>query len=132
MHLYAEQLADILGALGNTRAPKRRAEKRSYFRIGARYRISLRHGAVPLEAWLRDVSASGIGMLLSSVSPPAPGATVTIELPRRDRTVVPIACVVRNASQCSAGTHQIGVSFVLPIDQVRETLALRRVVAKSA
>ena len=71
-------------------------------------------------------------MLLSSASPPMPGATVTLELPRRDGSLIPIACVVRNASQCSAGTHQIGVSFVLAIDEVRLALVPAHPIAKSA
>ena len=44
MNLLAEQLADILTALRDTRAPKKAAEKRSFFRIGARYRIGIRSG----------------------------------------------------------------------------------------
>lgn len=131
MQLLAEQLGEILRALGDTRVPKRRAEKRSFFRIGARYRILIRHGASTAEAWLRDVSARGVGIVVPHGSPPV-GAMVTLELPRQDGSIACITCIVRNAVQSSPAMHQVGASFVLPITQVRESLAALRVVAMSA
>jgi hypothetical protein len=132
MQLFAEQLGEVLGALGDTRVPKRRSEKRSFFRIGARYRVSIRQGTFAVEAWLRDVSATGVGIHVAHASPPPLGATVTLDLPRKDGSTVSVACVVRNASQISRGTHQLGVSFVLPIDEVRASLVAPRTLAKSA
>ena len=88
--------------------------------------------AAPLEAWLRDVSSSGVGILLPQPAPPQLGATMTIDLPRKDGSRVSVACVVRNTVQVSPGMHQVGASFVLPIEQVRAALGATRPLAKSA
>ena len=75
MQLFAEQLGEILGALAALRVPKGHAEKRSFFRIGARYRIAFRLQGPSTDAWLRDVSATGVGMLVSGEYSPLPLGT---------------------------------------------------------
>ena len=133
MQLFAEQLGEILTALGDTPAASRHGEKRSFFRIGARYRIAVRRrGTSAATAWLRDVSAGGVGMLLSQASPPRLGTALAVELPRKDGSVAFIACIVRNASQFSPGTQQVGASFLLPVAELRKLLAPTRPLAKSA
>ncbi len=119
MILHADQLHEILVALGARRDAAGPSERRSFFRVGARYKVRLRTAAAPggVDAWLRDVSAGGLG--ISSPAAVAIGDSVTLELPRRDGSRAELSCLVRNCRRTSADTYQLGVTHLFSIDALK-------------
>jgi hypothetical protein len=122
--LSAKQLADILTSLrsgaGSGRA--KGSEKRSQPRIGVRYRTTIRPlvaaglSLAPVRAFVRDVSAVGVG--LSVPMRLTPGNSLIILLPRAVGGPLELACLVRACVSVGKDLHQVGVTFVQSLDDI--------------
>ena len=131
MRLFADQLLEVLKALGTTPANAKRSEKRSFFRVGARYQVQLKTDLSPtgLNAWVRDISSAGVGLLCPMALPL--GSTLSLELPRRLAEQVSVPCVIRNCNRVALDAFQIGTTFVNDFRELRLLLS-QSPLAKSA
>jgi hypothetical protein len=108
MQLTRTILNDLLHSLRSN--PKTGAEKRIQPRVGMRLRanlISTTSVDRPLEVWLRDISAGGIGILSNQPFPR--GDTLKIILAESTDDLIP--CTVAYCRRVGTGLFQIGLKF---------------------
>lgn len=127
MLLRAERLMDILSELKRCRRDDWRGGRRGASRVGVRYTLQVRadnplglgpttRPIEPARAWLRDVSASGVG--LCCPEPLAVGTTIRLVLVHsgsgggaNGTSGVEVPCVVRRCVPVAAGVYHVGASF---------------------
>jgi hypothetical protein len=124
MLLRAERLMDILSELKRCRRDDWRGGRRGASRVGVRYTLQVRadhplglgqpRSTEPARAWLRDVSASGVG--LCCPEPLAVGTTIRLVLVHSGSGNgasggVEVPCVVRRCVPVAAGVYHVGASF---------------------
>src|SRR4051812_10471385 len=134
MHLLAVTMSTILQSL---RADLKIDDARQSPRVGLRARTIIQscspEGAAigaPVEAWIRDVSTSGVG--LTHNRPLPPGQWIDLKLPDGSGGVISLACTIVHCQPISQGQYRIGAKFVgepltkLAPEPERDTAAQRR------
>ena len=120
MELTAEQLVELLVVVDGIDPPGGN-EKRCRPRIGVRDPVKVRpvlgdprsgQTGRPVMAWLRDVSATGLG--ITCPHPLEAGQSFVVELPRADGSRLQIRCVVANCATAAPGVYQVGGRFLEP------------------
>jgi hypothetical protein len=131
MLLRAERLMEILTELKRCRRDDWRGGRRGASRVGVRYTLQVRadepvrfsagrgggggaaRASEPVRAWLRDVSASGVG--LCCPEPVAVGTTLRLVLVQNGSgsggSAVEVPCEVRRCVPVAAGVYHVGASF---------------------
>ena len=121
MELTRAILNDLLRSLRSS--PKQATEKRTQPRVGMRLRArAVVAGATaidqpPIEVWLRDISAGGLGILCNQ--PFARGDTVRVILAENSDTNTGgsgddpdlLPCTVAYCRRVGTGLYQIGLKF---------------------
>lgn len=117
MVLTAKSLGELIRALRSN--PRGAAEKRAETRVGIRTKIGIAvldpaTGQVKerLSAWVRDVSAGGVGLLAGRRFKIGEAFDLLIPGPTGDEERVP--CVIAYCQGVSTDVFRLGARFLLP------------------
>ena len=118
--LTAEVFKDVIGALRSDDTSNRVLDKRGSPRVGLRTRLSIVHGptgpfeAPPVDVWLRDLSAGGIGIVHSQEMDR--GTPFVAHLPRRQGGSLRVLYEVAHCKRLAKDLYSIGakLSRILP------------------
>ena len=112
MQLTADLYREILRSLRSDHRSSRNLEKRSSPRVGLRSRVTIfpPNGGGPVVAWVRDLSANGIGLVYTQAMPI--GAQFTAMFAGRVHDSLAIVYGVANCKELSKSLYSIGASVV--------------------
>lgn len=118
--LTAEVFKDVIGALRSDDNSNRVLDKRSSPRVGLRTKLAIVTGqtgpfeAAPVEVWLRDLSAGGIGIVHNQEM--ERGTPFVAHLPRRQGTDLRVLYEVAHCKRLAKDLYSIGakLSRILP------------------
>ena len=114
MFLGAEQYDQIVTHLRSERARQRSLERRGSPRVGLRVQVQFipcRTGgrASVQTAWLRDISAGGVGIVFHEAI--ETGTYIVVCFPRKKGESLDILFLVTRCSRLSTGHFSIGARF---------------------
>ena len=118
--LTAEVFKDVIGALRSDDNSNRVLDKRSSPRVGLRTKLAIVTGptgpfeAAPVEVWLRDLSAGGIGIVHNQEM--ERGTPFVAHLPRRQGPALRVLYEVAHCKRLAKDLYSIGakLSRILP------------------
>ena len=118
--LTAEVFKDVIGALRSDDNSNRVLDKRASPRVGLRTKLAIVAGpggpldAPPVEVWLRDLSAGGIGIVQNREM--ERGAPFVAHLPRRQGPALRVLYEVAHCKRLAKDLYSIGakLSRILP------------------
>ena len=115
MQLTAKSLGELVKSLRSS--PRGSSEKRQEPRVGVRTRVELLlldpktgFGAARVSAWVRDVSAGGVGLLCER--PFKLGETFDLIVKGEGDNEERIACVMRYCGAVGTDLFRLGAKFV--------------------
>jgi hypothetical protein len=114
MFLGAEQYQNIVSQLRSERAPRRSLERRNSPRVGLRVPVQVipcRTGtrAIVQSAWLRDLSAGGVGLIFHQ--PLEIGSYLVVCFPRKNGPPLDVLFVVSRCVRLNTSHFSIGARF---------------------
>lgn len=114
MFLRADQYEEIVTQLRSERARQRSLERRGSPRVGLRVQVQLipcRTGvrASLQTAWLRDVSAEGVGMVFHERL--EAGTYLVVCFPRAKGPTLDILFVIKRCTRLNTGQFSLGARF---------------------
>ena len=110
--LTAEVFKDVIGTLRSDETSARLLDKRSSPRVGLRTKLAIVTGAggpfepPPVEVWLRDLSAGGMGIVHCREM--EPGTPFVAHLPRRQGPPLRVLYEVAHCKRLSKDLFSIG------------------------
>jgi hypothetical protein len=113
--LTAEVFKDVISALRSDESSTRLLDKRGSPRVGLRTKLQIVTGPVgpfenlPVEVWLRDLSAGGMGIVYSQEL--EPGTTFVAHLPRRQGPPLRVLYEVAHCKRLSKDLFSIGAKL---------------------
>jgi hypothetical protein len=113
--LTAEVFKDVISALRSDESSTRLLDKRGSPRVGLRTKLQIVTGPVgpfenpPVEVWLRDLSAGGMGIVYSHEL--EPGTTFVAHLPRRQGPPLRVLYEVAHCKRLSKDLFSIGAKL---------------------
>jgi PilZ domain-containing protein len=118
--LTAEVFKDVIGALRSDDNSNRVLDKRASPRVGLRTKLAIVAGPAgafeqpPVEVWLRDLSAGGIGIVHNREM--ERGAPFVAHLPRRQGAALRVLYEVAHCKRLAKDLYSIGarLSRILP------------------
>ena len=118
--LTAEVFKDVVSALRSDDNSNRVLDKRSSPRVGLRTKLAIVTGptgpfeAAPVEVWLRDLSAGGIGIVHSREM--ERGTPFVAHLPRRQGAALRVLYEVAHCKRLAKDLYSIGAKLnrILP------------------
>lgn len=114
MFLGAEQYDQIVSQLRSDGGRQRSQERRSSPRVGLRVQVQLipcrSSGRAKVQtAWLRDISATGVGIVFQE--PLEIGTYVVVCFPRKKGSTLEILFLVTRCTRLNTGHFSIGARF---------------------
>jgi hypothetical protein len=118
--LTAEVFKDVVSALRSDDNSTRVLDKRTSPRVGLRTKLAIITGptgafeAAPIEVWLRDLSAGGIGIVYAKEM--ERGTSFVAHLPRRQGNALRVLYEVAHCKRLAKDLYSIGakLSRILP------------------
>ena len=113
--LTAEVFKDVIGALRSDESSTRLLDKRSSPRVGLRTKLAIVTGPTgpfevpPVEVWLRDLSAGGMGIVYSHEM--ERGTPFVAHLPRRQGPPLRVLYEVAHCKRLSKDLFSIGAKL---------------------
>jgi hypothetical protein len=126
MILTAEQMNRLLAVVAEAPESTLPNEQRTHVRVGVRYKISmarLTDGATGMfeSAWMRDISAGGLGLATSREL--EAGTQVMVKLPGSANNTLKVVCEVRHCREVAPGIYHAGLKFVSSREEVEPRAA---------
>ena len=113
--LTAEVFKDVISALRSDESSTRLLDKRTSPRVGLRTKLAIVTGPTgpfeppPVEVWLRDLSAGGMGLVHTREL--EPGVTFVAHLPRRQGPPLRVLYEVAHCKRLSKDLYSIGAKL---------------------
>jgi hypothetical protein len=114
MYLKAEQYEQITRQLRSERDQGRNSERRTSPRAGLRTQVQVipcrtSGETAPLTAWVRDISAEGMGLMLPQAI--GDGTYLVVTLPTDSRTTLDLLFVCVRCEPLGNGQFAVGARF---------------------
>jgi hypothetical protein len=120
MILTAEQMTQLLAVVAEAPSSTLPNEQRAHPRVGVRYKIQFAEliggVAIPEQAWMRDISAGGVGLATSRMLDA--GRHVLVTLPGAKGRVLKVVCEVRHCREVAPNIFHAGLKFVSSKEEV--------------
>lgn len=115
MSLSSDQFMQIIRSLRSEPNNRRKTELRSAPRVGMRERLLVifhpeDQGSRAVETWVRDMSASGIGIIHSQAVPH--GARFIVQFPARSGKRLSVLYSVAHCEQLASNLYSVGARLV--------------------
>lgn len=113
--LTADVFRDVISALRSDESSTRILDKRSSPRVGLRTKLAIVTGPTgpfeppPVEVWLRDLSAGGMGIVHGREL--EPGSTFVAHLPRRQGPPLRVLYEVAHCKRLAKDLYSIGAKL---------------------
>jgi hypothetical protein len=127
MSLPARLLRELLVALKSDATRRRATDKRTAPRVGIRHPVRISPAgptSQPITSWIRNLSASGIGLLARR--PVAAGAEFIVPFERRDAGPLRVLYRATHVVQIAPDLYTIGGRVVCVVEPISGGRANRR------